>query len=209
MKRLAPSAPHPRAGALAVAALQAYPHLRATVVDLPHVTLLAQQHFGQPRHVPDPRLLQRLQWLGADLFAQREALPAGDLYVLSRVVHDWEQPRVEQLLALVHGLLPPGGALLLCEMLLEPGRMGPAPALLQSLNMLVQVGVARRSLRCAPAELWCSCGAAACAHAAVRPLRGAAAAAALLLLLPCCCCCPAGAAAAAAAAAQISRLWLN
>lgn len=61
--------------------------------------------------------------------------------VLSRILHDWDGPRCAQLLARVHGLLRPGGAVLVAEMLLQPDRLGPPAALLQ-----VRRGSARRGL---------------------------------------------------------------
>jgi acetylserotonin N-methyltransferase len=44
---------------------------------------------------------------------------------------------VRRLLRAVHQRLPPGGALLVAEKLLDDDRAGPARAVFQSLNMLV------------------------------------------------------------------------
>jgi acetylserotonin N-methyltransferase len=71
-------------GAIAVAALQAYPDMRATVVDLPHVVDIAREHFTTRQHVPDASLLQRLSWCPADFFQQPERIPLADLFVLAR-----------------------------------------------------------------------------------------------------------------------------
>ncbi len=54
-----------------------------------------------------------------------------DVVVLSRILHDWDLSRCEKVLALARSLLRPGGALLVAEMLLDPDRLGPVPALLQ------------------------------------------------------------------------------
>ncbi|KAG2454839.1 hypothetical protein HYH02_000671 [Chlamydomonas schloesseri] len=89
----------------------------------------------------------RLRWLAADFFTESDKLPQQvDLVVLSRILHDWDAPRCAQLLALAHGLLRPGGAVLLAEMLLQPDRLGPPAALLQDLNMLCQTHGRERSL---------------------------------------------------------------
>jgi hypothetical protein len=56
--------------------------------------------------------------------------------LLSRILHDWDADRCGRLLRLAHGLLRPGGAVLVCEMLLQPDRLGPVPVLMQDLNML-------------------------------------------------------------------------
>ncbi|KAF8062796.1 hypothetical protein HT031_004126 [Scenedesmus sp. PABB004] len=167
-------------GALAGAAAALYPQLSAVVVDLPHVVDMARAHFGSSPAAA--ALGGRLSWVGGDFFepGAAGALPVGDLYVLSRVLHDWEEARCLKLLRLVHDALPlgapraaaarprgaarhprarpppdaprtpaarrPGGALLVCEMLLDPGGLGPPEALLQSLNMLTQTHGRERSL---------------------------------------------------------------
>lgn len=71
-------------GAIAVAALQAYPGMSATVVDLPHVIDPAKEHFTKPQHVLDQALLQRLSWCAADFFQQPDHIPKADLFVLAR-----------------------------------------------------------------------------------------------------------------------------
>eukprot|EP00198_Chlamydomonas_reinhardtii_P006351 XP_001695687.1 hydroxyindole O-methyltransferase-like protein [Chlamydomonas reinhardtii] len=128
-------------GALAAAACAAYPSLEeAVVVDLPHVLELAQRHFAPtaaPLRSPEPPTAAR---------HPSSPLPQVDLVVLSRILHDWDGPRCAQLLARVHGLLRPGGAVLVAEMLLQPDRLGPPAALLQDLNMLCQTHGRERSL---------------------------------------------------------------
>jgi acetylserotonin N-methyltransferase len=114
-------------GHLARAALERYPGLRAVVFDLPEVVARVR---GQA-----PPLDGRLEFVAGDFF--RDALPSADLYALGRIVHDWGEERVGDLLARVHAALPPGGGLLLAERLLADDRSGPLPAQLQSLNMLV------------------------------------------------------------------------
>lgn len=133
---LALPAPPPTTRPFPLPGPQAYPRLRATVVDLPHVVAAAQRHFAPPRVADRPAHKQvaaataaggapltsppapsaapqgeggaegeavgdgapsagaRLSWLAADMWAQPELLPAGaDAYVLSRILHDWEEDR--------------------------------------------------------------------------------------------------------------------
>jgi hypothetical protein len=75
-------------------------------------------------------------------FFQAGSLPQGDLVVLSRILHDWDDAKSAQILRNVFGALPSGGACLIFDMLLDddPAR-GPLRAQLQSLSMLCQVGV--------------------------------------------------------------------
>lgn len=74
-------------GALAAAACELYPRMRAVVFDLPGVVTKAQQHFAAAPGVQG--LGDRVSWVAGDFFAesQEAGLPAGDLYVLSRILH--------------------------------------------------------------------------------------------------------------------------
>lgn len=125
-------------GHLAIAACQAYPNLRATVVDLPRVGPLALEHIGQSS------VSDRVRFITADFFA--DALPAGDLYVLGRIVHDWDDAKTHALLAKIAAALPSHGAILLAEALLNDDGCGPVYALMQDLNMLVCTDGRERTL---------------------------------------------------------------
>lgn len=64
--------------------------------------------------------------------ADVSGVPQADLYILGRILHDWEQERCERLLRLLRRRVRPGGAVLLAEMLLPPDeargdRRGPGP----------------------------------------------------------------------------------
>lgn len=110
-------------GHLALAFLDRYPNARATVFDLPQVIPLTREITAN-----------RVQTVAGDFFA--DPLPPADCYAVARILHDWSLPKIQTLLAKIHAALPPGGRLLICEMLLNPDRTGPARAMMQSLNML-------------------------------------------------------------------------
>jgi acetylserotonin O-methyltransferase len=116
-------------GHLAIAACEKYPKLRATVVDLPPVIPYAQARISQSPAA------SRIETLAADFFA--DPLPPADLYSLGRILHDWSDDRIQVLLTKIFGALPPGGALLVGERLVDENKCGPRPALMQDLNMLV------------------------------------------------------------------------
>jgi acetylserotonin N-methyltransferase len=116
-------------GHLSIAACNRYPNLRATVLDLPQALDLAN------KMIREASSSDRLQTVGADFFS--DPLPAADLYALGRILHDWDQPKIELLLGKIYDALPTGGALLIAEKILWEDRTGPRGALLQSLNMLV------------------------------------------------------------------------
>jgi acetylserotonin N-methyltransferase len=116
-------------GHLAVAACRRYPQLRAVVFDLPGTQTLA----GELVAASD--VASRIELQGGDFFT--DALPEADLFAVGRIVHDWSQEKIDRLLRNIHDRLPPGGALLVAEKLLDDDRAGPSPAVFQSLNMLV------------------------------------------------------------------------
>jgi acetylserotonin O-methyltransferase len=115
-------------GHLAIAACQRYPGLRAIVFDLPSAVPLAREMTGRSA------VADRIQVIAGDFFS--DPLPAGDLYAIGRILHDWSEATVVQLLARIHAQLAPGGALLIAEKLLAEDRAGPSWAVVQSLNML-------------------------------------------------------------------------
>lgn len=117
-------------GHLAVACCRRWPHLQATVSDLPAALPLARDMIALETDVA-----QRVRVVANDFFA--EPLPPGDLYAVGRILHDWGEDRIHALLAKVAAALPAGGALLIGEKLLDDDRAGPSWAQLQSLNMLV------------------------------------------------------------------------
>jgi len=111
-------------GHLAIAACERYPQLRVTVFDLPQVVAMAREFAAG-----------RIEWIAGDFF--RDPLPPADLYVIGRILHDWPDEKVRLLLRKIWGSLPPGGALLIAEKLLDEDKAGPVAAHMQSLNMLV------------------------------------------------------------------------
>jgi acetylserotonin N-methyltransferase len=66
-----------------------------------------------------------------------DPLPRADLYSLGRILHDWSEDKCVRLLDRIYAALPPGGALLIAEILMDDDRRGPVEAHVQSLNMLV------------------------------------------------------------------------
>ncbi len=111
-------------GHLALAACETYPEMNATVFDLPQVVEFAKDFVGG-----------RVALVPGDFFT--DPLPAGDLYAVGRILHDWSEPKIAALLAKIYAALPEGGGLLIAEKLLKEDRSGKLATHLQSLNMLV------------------------------------------------------------------------
>jgi acetylserotonin N-methyltransferase len=112
-----------------VAACRRWPGLRAVVFDLPGVLPLAREL------VAATDVADRVELVAGDFFT--DPLPEADLFALGRILHDWAEEKIGRLLRAVYDRLPPGGALLVAEKLLDDDRAGPSWAVLQSLNMLV------------------------------------------------------------------------
>jgi acetylserotonin O-methyltransferase len=115
-------------GHLAIAACRRYPHLQATVFDLPDAMPLARTM------IDGSGVADRIQLLSGDFFEGE--LPEGDLYALGRILHDWNEEKIVRLLEKIYARLPEGGALLIAEKLIAEDRSGPRWAHMQSLNML-------------------------------------------------------------------------
>jgi acetylserotonin N-methyltransferase len=117
-------------GHLSVAACRRYPSLQALVFDLPEVVETTRAYISKSGEAA-----VRIEVVGGDFV--RDELPQGDLFALGRILHDWGEPKIRQLLTKIYQRLPPGGALLIAEKIVDRDKCGPLSALLQSLNMLV------------------------------------------------------------------------
>ena len=115
-------------GHLAIAACERYPNLRGVVFDLADAVPLAREIVGQSN------VADRITISAGDFFA--DPLPAGDLYALGRIVHDWSEEKIMLLLRRIFEHLPAGGGLLIAEKLLLEDHSGPRWAQMQNLNML-------------------------------------------------------------------------
>jgi acetylserotonin N-methyltransferase len=116
-------------GHLALEACKRYPKLRASVFDLPPVVASAREFLAKAPEGP------RVELIAGDFF--KDSLPEADLFALGRILHDWSTEKIALLLKKICDRLPPGGALLIAERLLNVDKTGPLRGQLQSLNMLV------------------------------------------------------------------------
>jgi len=111
---------------------QRYPELRTTVYDLEFVADIAA------RNVNDAGLTDRITVTPGDFFADASFPVGHDLHLFSRIMHDWKAERDQLLLRKSFEALDSGGAVLICELLVDDDKTGPVPAALMSLNMLVE-----------------------------------------------------------------------
>jgi 2-polyprenyl-3-methyl-5-hydroxy-6-metoxy-1,4-benzoquinol methylase len=119
-------------GAYDIELCRRYPNLRATVFDLSPVCEIAVQH------VASAGLQDRIAVTAGDFLADRE-LPAGhDVVLLSMIMHDWTPEQDLAILRKCFAALPPGGRIVISELLVNDEKTGPPAAALMSLNMLVE-----------------------------------------------------------------------
>lgn len=123
-------------GALVMALLRAHPQLRGVVVDLPAVAA------GAARKLTEAGLGDRAGAVAGDL---SNDVPAGaDLYILKRVLHDWDDATVGRILAACRRAMADDGRLLVIERIIPDGD-GGAEATLFDINMLVVTGGRERT----------------------------------------------------------------
>ena len=117
-------------GCLPVQVALAHPHLAGGGFDLPPV----QPHFEA--YVAAHGLGERLRFYPGDFL--REPLPEAEVLVMGRILHDWNLAERRMLLAKAYAALPPGGALIVYDAVIDDERRQNAFGLLMSLNMLVE-----------------------------------------------------------------------
>jgi hypothetical protein len=116
-------------GCLPVQIAQFHWHITGGGFDLPPVGPIFNAY------VNNHGLSQRLQFYPGDFLV--DPLPSADVLVMGRVLHNWDLPTKKMLLAKAYAALPPGGALIVYERLIDGDRKRCTAGLLGSLNMLV------------------------------------------------------------------------
>jgi hypothetical protein len=112
------------------------PRTRGVLFDMPHAL------EGGRRTMESAGLSERCEVVSGDFFVE---VPAGaDAYLLSRVIHDWDDERSVRLLSVVREAIAPGGKLIVLETLLTPDSKIRYPVL-SDLNMLIRTGGRERT----------------------------------------------------------------
>jgi len=123
-------------GAALGVVLASNPHLRGVLFDLPTAVVAADEVLR------DAGVLDRCDIVGGDFFT--DSLPPADVYVLSQILHDWNDERASAILRNCRRTLADDGRLLLVEGIVPDG---PEPDFgkLFDLHMLVLVGGKERT----------------------------------------------------------------
>ena len=116
--------------------LTAYPKLHGVLFELPHAI------EGARRTLSAAGMSNRSEVVSGDFF--RSVPAGGDAYMLSRVIHDWDDDRAVAILKIVRGVVPPTGRLLLFETLIRSDKRLSYP-LLSDINMIIRTGGCERT----------------------------------------------------------------
>ena len=121
-------------GNLIAAILAATPGLKGLIYDLPHVAAAARDRLS------GLKLSGRCDVAGGSFF---ESVPAGDAYIMSHIIHDWDEARCLKILGNCRKANP-RAKVLIVEMVIPPGD-APHPGKMLDLMMLVAPGGMERS----------------------------------------------------------------
>jgi hypothetical protein len=125
-------------GALLVAILQANPHLKGIVYDLPHVVA------GAAPYLEKWGLQQRCQAIGGNFL---EAIPeGGDAYILKNTLTNWDDDHAIQILKNCYRAMPQSGKLLIAQSVIEPGNSRDLGKFTDLEMLLMTAGGHERSL---------------------------------------------------------------
>jgi predicted O-methyltransferase YrrM len=118
-------------GILLAAILQANPQLHAVLCDTPQVTARAHEFLRETG------VANRCEIVEGDFFTE---LPSGgDAYLLSLILHDWEDEQAIKLLESCHRTMNPQGKLLVIEQVVPCGNE-PSLSKLLDITMMVETG---------------------------------------------------------------------
>ena len=117
-------------GGVAVEIALAHKHLTGAGMDLPVVQPIFEV-YAKVRGVS-----QRLRFHPGNFF--KDPLPKCDVIIMGHILHDWNQEEKLILLHKAYDALPPRGALIIHEALIDDARKQNAFGLLMSLNMLIE-----------------------------------------------------------------------
>ncbi|XP_063300660.1 acetylserotonin O-methyltransferase-like [Pelobates fuscus] len=124
-------------GTLAKVCDSMYPTSSVILYDLPEIIQVTQEHFISKGD-------NRISFQKGNFF--KDPLPDADLFILSRILHDWDDDTCLKLLKKIYMACKPGGGILIIEMLLNEDRTGPLIAHLNSILMLAITDGKERTL---------------------------------------------------------------
>ncbi len=106
------------------------PHLHGIGFDLPEVEPIFEEY------VAVNGLADRVTFQGGSFFD--DDLPTADVLLFGHILHDWELETKQMLLRKAYAALPPGGAVVVYDAIIDDDRSKNAFGLMMSLNMLIE-----------------------------------------------------------------------
>jgi len=119
-------------GLLCIEVAKRHPHIKCISFDLPQVQPVAQKCIAAAG------LAGRISTATGDFF--KDPLPRADVITMGMILHDWNLEKKVRLIRAAYEALPPGGALVAIEALIDDARRENVFGLLMSLNMLIEFG---------------------------------------------------------------------
>ena len=119
-------------GLLSIEVARKHPHLHCISFDLPPVEPIARKSIAAAG------LAGRISTASGDFF--KDALPKADVITMGMILHDWNLEKKMHLIRAAYEALPPGGAFITVEALIDDARRENVFGLLMSLNMLIEFG---------------------------------------------------------------------
>jgi O-methyltransferase domain/Dimerisation domain len=119
-------------GQLSVIVARRHEHMRCTTFDLPVVEPFAKETIASAA------LEDRVATASGDFFV--DPLPEADIISMGMILHDWNLEQKMQLIEAAYQAIPPGGAFICIEPLIDDLRRVNAFGLMMSLNMLIEFG---------------------------------------------------------------------
>ncbi|GAA2411575.1 methyltransferase [Actinomadura vinacea] len=116
-------------GNLAAELVKAHPRLDGIVMDLPAVRPVFEEH------IDGLGLSGRVRFQGGDFFT--DPLPEAEVLILGHVLHDWSPELRAMLVERAYAALPPGGELLVYDVMIDDERRENDFGLLTSLHMML------------------------------------------------------------------------
>ena len=108
----------------------ANPHLQGIGYDLPEVGPVFEEYIAANG------LTDRVRFTGGSFFTND--LPQADVLLFGHILHDWDLPTKQMLLAKAYAALPSGGAVVVYDAIIDDDRSKNAFGLMMSLNMLIE-----------------------------------------------------------------------
>jgi ubiquinone/menaquinone biosynthesis C-methylase UbiE len=123
-------------GVYSIEACKRYPGLSATVLDFPAVCEVTREFIRKAN------LDERIEAIGGDFTA--DPFPAGpDIALLCGNIHAYDSATAERVVKKAYDVLPSGGAMIICDYMLNDEKTGPPVAAFLSVAQAFQAGTGK------------------------------------------------------------------